>query len=68
MEELRAYCEIPDDIDVMLSDGSTENTMGEVYNTVFFTQEQLVAELCSPVPSLVKKFLHFTRAPLALVH
>ena len=23
MDELRAYCEIPDDIDVMLSDGST---------------------------------------------
>ena len=25
MEELRAYCEIPDDIDVMLSEGSARN-------------------------------------------
>ena len=37
MEELRAYCEILDDIDVMLSDGPAQNTMGEEYNTVFFT-------------------------------
>ena len=37
MEELRAYYEIPDDIDVTLSDGPTENTVGEEYNAVFFT-------------------------------
>ena len=68
MEELRAYCEIPDDIDVMLSNGSAQNTMGEEYNTVFFTREQLAVELRFPVSSLVKQFLHFTRAPPALVH
>ena len=68
MEKLRAYCEILDDIDVMLSDGPTENTMGEEYNVVFFTQEQLATGLRFPVPSLVKQFLHFTRAPLALVN
>ena len=68
MEELRAYYEIPDDIDVMLSDGSAENTVGEEYNAVFFTREQLATGLRFPVPSLVKKFLHFTRAPPALVH
>ena len=39
MEELRAYCEILDDIDVMLSDGRAENIMGEEYNAVFFTWE-----------------------------
>ena len=67
MEELRAYCEIPDDIDVTLLDGSAESTTGKEYNTVFFTREQLAVGLRFPVPSLVKQFLHFTRAPPALV-
>ena len=39
MWELRAYCEIPDDIDVVLSEGPIENTVGEEYNAVFFTRE-----------------------------
>ena len=37
MEELRAYCEIPDDIDVKISDGPIENTVDEEYKEVFFT-------------------------------
>ena len=68
MEELRAYCEILDDIDVMLSDGPAQNTMGEEYNTVFFTREQLAARFRFHVPSLMKQFLHFTRVQPALVH
>ena len=68
MEELRAYCEIPDDINVTLSDGPAQNTIGEEYNVVFFTQEQLAPGLGFPVPSLVKQFLHFTRALPALVY
>ena len=35
---------------------------------MFFTREQLAAELRFPVPALIKQFLHFTRAPPALVH
>ena len=68
MEELRTYCEIPDDIDVMLSDGPTQNTVGGEDNAVFFTQEQLAVRLRFPMSSLVKQFLHFSKAPLALVH
>ena len=68
MEELRAYCIIPDDIDVTLSKESTENTVGTDYNDLFFTREQLEAGLHFPVSSLVKKFLHFTIAPPALIH
>ena len=30
--ELRAYYEIPDDIDIVLSEGPTENIVGEEYN------------------------------------
>ena len=68
MEELRAYCEIPNDIDVMLLDGPAQNIIGGEDNAVFFTREQLAIRLHFPMPSLVKKFLHFTRAPPALVH
>ena len=39
MEELRAYYEIPDDIDIMLSEGLVENTVGKEYNAVYFTWE-----------------------------
>ena len=68
MEELRAYCEIPDGIDVMLLDGPAQNIVSGEDDTIFFTREQLVAKLRLLVPSLVKQFLHFTRAPPALVH
>ena len=68
MEELRAYCEIPDDIDIMLSDGPTQNTVGEEHSAVFFTREQLKTGLRFLMPSLVKQFLHFTRAPPTLVY
>ena len=68
MEELRAYYEISDNIDVMLSDGLTRNTVGGDVNAMFFTQEQLVDGVRFPVPALVKQFLHFIRVPPALVH
>ena len=68
MDELRAYCEIPDGINVMLSDGQARNTVGGDDNAVFFTREQLVTGLHFPMPALVKQFLHFTREPPALIH
>ena len=42
--------------------------MGATYNAVYFTREQFATGLCLPIPSFVKRFLHFTRAPPALVH
>ena len=68
MEELRTYCEIPNDIDLKLMEKPDESTLGGEHNAVFFTQEQLTAGLRFPVPTLVKQFLHFTRAPPTLVH
>ena len=68
MEELRTYCEIPNNIDFKLMGKPNESTLGGGHNASFFTREQLVAGLCFPVPALVKQFLHFTRAPPALVH
>ena len=68
MDEVRSYCQIPNDIDFELSEGPAESTMGEEYNAVFFTWEQLPVGLRFLVSSLVKQFLHFTRAPLTYIH
>ena len=67
-EELMAYCEVPDNIDLQLMDRMDESTLGGEHNGVFFTREHLAAELRFPLPALVKQFLHFTRAPPALIH
>ena len=45
-----------------------ESTFGGEHNGVFFTREHLAAGLRFPVPAIVKQFLHFTRAPPALIH
>ena len=68
MEELMAYCEVSDNIDLRLMERKDESTLGGEHNGVFFTQEHLAVGLCFPVPALVKQFLHFTRAPPALIH
>ena len=68
MEELMAYCEVPDNIDLHLMERTDESILGGEHNGVFFTQEHLAVGLRFLVPALVKQFLHFTRAPLALIH
>ena len=67
MEELRTYCEIPDDIDLKLMDKLDESTLGGEHNAVFFTREKLAVGLHFPVPALVKQIFHFSRASSALV-
>ena len=52
MEELRAYCDVPDNIDLRLMEESDESTMGGEHNAVFFTREHLAARLrflCLPL-------------------
>ena len=68
MEELRSYCQIPNNIDFELPDGSVESTVNEEDSVVYFTQEHLAVGLCFPISSLVKQFLHFSGAPPALIH
>ena len=68
MEELRAYCDVPDNINLKLMEEPDESTMGGEHNAVFFTREHLVAGLFFPVPAIVKQVLHFTRAPPTLIH
>ena len=68
MEELRAYCDVPDNIDFTLMEEPDESIMGGEHNSVFFTREHLAVRLRFPVLALVKQFFHFTRASPALVH
>ena len=68
MEELRSYCQIPNNIDFGLLDGPAESTIDEEDSIMYFTREQLTAGLRFPISSLVKQFLHFSRAPPALIH
>ena len=37
-------------------------------NVVYFTREQFSTGLRFLIPSLLKQLLHFTKAPLALIH
>ena len=68
MEELRAYCEVPNNIDLRLMERANKSTLGGEHNGVFFTWEHLAVGLRFPVPTIVKQFLHFTREPPALIH
>ena len=68
MEELRSFCQVPDDISLELSDGPACSTVGQAHNAIYITWEQFAARLRFSISSLVKQFLHITRAPLVLIH
>ena len=68
VEELRLYSQIPIEISLETSDGAATSTVEEESNVVYFTWEQFFAGLHLPIPSFVKKFLHFTWAPPTLIH
>ena len=67
-EELRLYNQIPTEISLETSKDAATTTIEEVDNVVYFTRKQFVVGLRLPVPSLVKHFLHFSRAPPAHIH
>ena len=54
MEELKVYCEVPDNIDLRLMEGADESTLGGEHNGVFFTHEHLAVGLRFPMPAIVK--------------
>ena len=58
MEELRAYYEIPNNIDLKLMEKPDEFTLGGEHNAVFFTQEQLRSGFVSQfLPSLNSSYV-----------
>ena len=67
-EELRLYSQIPVEISLETIDSGATSTIREAGNVIYFTREQFFVGLRLPIPSLVKQFLHFTRAPPALIH
>ena len=68
IEELRSFCQVPVVICLEVSNSMAALTLGGADNVVYFTREQFSTGLRFPIPSLVKQFLHFTRAPSALIH
>ena len=68
LEELRFFNQVPVIIRLEVSDGTATPTIGEADNVVYFTREQFVAGFRFPISSLVKQFLHFTRATPTLIH
>ena len=68
VKELRSFSQVPTDISLELSNGTTASTIGGANNVVYFTREQFATGLRFPIPSLVNRFLHFTRAPPAVIH
>ena len=68
VEELRAYCDVPDNINLKLMEEPDESTLGGEHNALFFTWEHLTVGLRFPMPVIVKQFLHFTRALPTLIH
>ena len=68
MEELRSYCQIPNNIDFELSDGSVKSTISKEDGVVYFTLEKLAVGLRFPVSSLIKQFLQFSEVLPALIH
>ena len=62
------HCEVPGNIDLRLMERVDESTLGGEHNGVFFTRKHLAVGLRFPVLAIVKQFLHFTRAPPALIH
>ena len=68
IEELKVYYEVPDNIDLQLMEREDDSALGGEHNGVFFTREHLAVGVRFPVSAIVKQFLHFTRAPPALIH
>ena len=53
MEELKVYCEVPDNIDLRLMERADNSTLGGEHNGVFFTREHLAVGQRFPVPAIV---------------
>ena len=68
IEELRSFSQVPVVVKLEVSDCTAIPTIEGADNVVYFTQEQFTAGLRFLIMSLVKQFLHFTRAPPTLIH
>ena len=68
MEELRSFYRVLDCIILELLDVPARSIVGQADKVVYFTLEQFGIGIRFLVASLVKQFLHVTRAPPLLIH
>ena len=68
MEELMAYCKVPNDINLPVDGEGAQIYVGWRTQRVFFTREHLATGLRFLVAAIVKQFLYFNRAPPILIH
>lgn len=61
------FC-VPNDISIRLMDGGLVPTEKESFNVVTFSKEKFNVGLCFLLPSLFKKFLHFTKISPFFLH
>ena len=54
VEDLRSFCQVPENISLELSDGAAVSNVRGADNAVYFTWEQFIASLCFPILLLVK--------------
>ena len=54
MEEIMAYCEVLDGVDLQSMERADESALGGEHNGVFFTREHLATGLRFVVPAIVK--------------
>lgn len=61
------FC-FPNSVTILLVDGDPPTTEKQFNNVIYFNKEQFNVELCFPLPSLFKQFLHFTKIPSVFLH
>ena len=67
--EFRRDFNIPNNADIQLLRNTTPiPTDTHKKHSMCFTRKQFHVELCLPLPSLVREFLHYTQIPLLFVH
>ena len=68
VKDLRSFKQVLVAIRLDVSYDMATLTIGALDNVVYFTRERFAVGLCLLISSLVKQFLHFTRAPPALIY
>ena len=53
------FC-LPNGVSIQLMEGDPMFTQKVGHNAIFFSKKQFNVGLCFPIPSLFKKFLHYT--------
>ena len=61
------FC-LPNGVSIQLVDGNPMSIEKVAHNAIYFTKKQFNAGLRFPLPSLFKKFLHYTQIPLSYIH